>query len=66
MVTKQSKLTPFGRRVKKKLVDKGMTQTELANAIGCSKQYLQKILTGMRSGEKYVEEICKILKIDAM
>lgn len=61
---RKDKLTPFGRKVKKRLIDKDMTQMELAGLIGCNKQYLYKILVGERSGKKYVEEIEKILEID--
>ena len=44
MKTKQMELTAFGKQVKKRLIDKGMTQVELAALIGCNKQYLHKIL----------------------
>lgn len=30
MATKQTRLTPFGRKVRKRLIDKNMTQVELA------------------------------------
>lgn len=63
MKKRQSKLTPFGKEVRKRLIDKGMTQVELATLIGCKKQYVYKILCGERSGEKYIEEIAKILDI---
>ena len=63
MKKRQSKLTPFGKEVRKKLIDKGMTQVELAALIGCTKQYVYKILCGERSGRKYIEEIAKILDI---
>lgn len=49
--------------VRKKLIDKNMTQVELATLIGCNKQYIHKILTGERSGKKYLEKIGKILEI---
>lgn len=56
MKTKQQKLTPFGKKVRKRLIDKGMTQVELAALLGCNKQYIHKILVGERSGKKYIEE----------
>ena len=34
MATKQTRLTPFGRKVRKRLIDKNMTQVELA-ALPC-------------------------------
>lgn len=64
MTTKQMKLTPFGRQVRKKLIDRNMTQVELAALLGCNKQYLHKILVGERSGKKYIEAIAKILDIE--
>lgn len=61
---KQVGLTPFGRKVRKRLIDMEMTQVELATLLGCKKQYLYKILTGQRSGKKYRNQIEIILKID--
>lgn len=40
METKQTRLTPFGRKVRKRLIDKNMTQVELAALLGCNKQYI--------------------------
>ncbi len=64
MKIKHARLTPFGKKVRKKLIDRNMTQVELALAIGCNKQYLYKILTGERSGKKYIGEIARILDIE--
>lgn len=64
-MARQTKLTPFGAKVKKRLVDRNMTQVELAALIGCNKQYLYKILSGERSGKKYIEDISRILNIKA-
>lgn len=66
MATKKTGLTPFGRKVKAKLIDKNMTQVELATLIGCNKQYVHKILAGERSGQKYIEAMLKILDIEAV
>ena len=63
-MARQVELTTFGKAVKKKLIDKNMTQMELASLIGCGKQYLYKILTGERSGRKYIEKIIEILEIE--
>ena len=57
-------LTDFGKVVKKKRIDKDMTQAQLAAMIGCGNQYLHKILVGERSGDKYKEAISVILEID--
>ena len=54
----------FGKKVKIKLIELDMTQVELADMLGIGKQYLWKILSGERSGEKYIEDITKILGLD--
>lgn len=64
MEQKQTRLTPFGRRVRKRLIDKNMTQVELAALLGCNKQYIHKILVGERRGSKYIEKISRILDIE--
>jgi len=56
-----AKTTEFGKQIKKRLVDLDMTQTELGNQVGCGRKYIVKILTGERSGERYMEELCRIL-----
>lgn len=61
MELRQTKLTPFGVEVKKRLIDLNMTQVELALRVGTSNQYLNKILCGERSGKKYIEKISEIL-----
>lgn len=58
-------LTPFGVVVKKRLIDLGMTQVQLAEAIGTSKNYLNLILYGDRSGKKYIPSIIEELKLDS-
>ncbi len=60
----ESGLTPFGKKVKKRLIDMGMTQVELAGRVGITTKYLSKILHGHRSGSKYMEKIKSILKMD--
>lgn len=57
-------LTAFGRLVAKALVDQGMTKKELAERIGISPQNLSRVLTGTRSGEKYLSAIVAILGLD--
>lgn len=58
------KLTPFGKEVKKRLIDMDMTQVELAAMLGIKKQYITKILCGERKESKYVKKISEILGID--
>jgi len=54
----------LGKQIKKRLIDRNMTAKELAERIGTTPQYLNKILHGERSGKKYLEAIRDILKID--
>ena len=49
----------------KQLIDKEMTANQLADELGTTPQYLNKILHGDRSGAKYIEAIRKILDIAA-
>lgn len=53
-----NRLTPFGREVRKRLIDLDMEQGELIERIGCHRNYLLQILDGSRSGEKYKKAIC--------
>ena len=57
-------LTPLGKEIKKKLIDKDMTQVELAEQLGVTKQYITKIITGTRTGDKYLCRIGAIPDID--
>ncbi|SHF06270.1 helix-turn-helix domain-containing protein [Alkalibacter saccharofermentans] len=59
----EQKLTPFGIEVKKRLIELGKTQNELASEVGTSKVYLSMILYGKRSGEKYLPLIKDVLDI---
>lgn len=61
----RSGYTKLGKQIKKKLIDKNMTAKQLADALGTTPQYLNKILHGERSGEKYIEAIKSILDIAA-
>ena len=36
----------YGKRIKKRLVDLNMTQVELAQQLGISKQYMRRIISG--------------------
>lgn len=61
---RKRQLTPFGITVKKCLIEKGMTQVQLAEAVGTSNKYLNLILYGDRSGNKYTWKIASLLDID--
>lgn len=49
----ETKNKDYGRAVKLQLLRLDMTQAELAEQIRCSRQYLNRILAGDRSGQKY-------------
>ncbi len=59
----QRKLTPMGKIIKLRLVELEMTQEALAAQVGTSPQYINHIMYGERTGEKYIDEICKVLDI---
>lgn len=56
--------TPLGRAIRLKLIEKNMTQEELSAKVGCSVKYLGLILSGARSGKKYLTALKKELEID--
>ena len=62
-MNRKKQLTPFGLTVRKRLLEIGMTQVELADQVGTTKGYLNKILNGSRSGEKYINKIVIVLGI---
>lgn len=64
-MVKKQKYSKLGKAIKKKLIDKNMSARELAEALGTTPQYLNKILHGERSGKKYLQAIRDILEIDA-
>lgn len=54
-------LTSYGKEVKHRLIELNMTQVELAEIVGTSKQYMGKNLFGERSGTMYVEKMNQVL-----
>lgn len=54
----------FGKKVKRRLIDVGMTSRELAALLNIKPEYLSQICTGKRSGIKYRRKIMEILGID--
>lgn len=54
---KRPKYSKLGKQIKKRLIDKRMTACDLAEMLGISPQYLNKIIHGERSGEKYAERM---------
>jgi len=64
MQRNKRQLTAFGVLVKKTLIEKGMTQVQLAQEVGTSNKYLNLILYGDRSGDKYLHHIARVLDLD--
>ena len=62
-MSRKRELTAYGKEVKHKLIEMNMTQVELAEQVGTSKQYLGKILFGERAGTMYLEKIDQLLQI---
>ncbi|MEC1178508.1 transcriptional regulator [Metasolibacillus meyeri] len=56
-------LTPQGKQIVKRLIDMGKTQVWLCEQVGTSKVYLNFILRGERSGEKYLKKIYEVLDL---
>lgn len=54
-------ITVFGKEIKKALIDKDMTQRELAREINVNENYLTDIINGRRSGAKYKNKIIETL-----
>lgn len=63
MRNRRNALTPFGKSVKKRMIDLGMGHADLCEACDCGRTYMSDILTGRRSGEKYLPRICKVLAL---
>jgi len=56
--------TPFGIAVKKRLLDKGISQTQLESMVGAPHNFLTAVLRGKRPGKKYIPLIATILEMD--
>ncbi|MDO5377686.1 MAG: helix-turn-helix transcriptional regulator [Clostridia bacterium] len=56
-----SEITPFGRRVKIRLLELDMDAKELAEQVGTSPVQISRILHGKRPGRKQIPKIAKVL-----
>lgn len=61
--TRTSLYSEKGKQIKKGLIDKDLSAKQLAVMVGTTPQYLNKIIHGVRRGDKYMGEICRILEI---
>ncbi len=64
--TKKQKrqLSERAKRVKRELINQGMTQRELAAKVGMNENYLTAMFAGDRPGNKYWDEIEWVLGIN--
>ena len=59
-----NKLTPFGKKVKKRMLDLDVTTKALAEEIGCQSPYLSMMLYGVKSVTRYEPRIRAALGMD--
>ncbi len=64
MKGKPGRLTPFGKYVSGVLIDRELSKAQLAALVGTSPQYINNILHGARSGDKYIPAIIAALALD--
>lgn len=57
----KNKVTPFGKWIKMRLLEKDMSSTELAQRIGTTKHRISEITRGVIPGTKYKEKIIEVL-----
>ena len=60
----ERKLTQLGADAKKALIDRRMSQRELADELGISSVYLNMIFFGERRGRRYAVRIMEKLGLD--
>lgn len=53
-----------GKALKMRLLELDMSQLELAEKVGTTTVYMNHIMAGRKSGEKYLHAICDVLKVD--
>lgn len=65
MKVRKLPLPPRGMKIKKRLIEKNMTQRDLANKLDMNEQYLADIIRGRRSGSMYIDSIYRELDLNA-
>lgn len=60
----QDPTTLLGQEIRKRLIELGMTQKELAEAVGASERYMWHITHGRRKGTKYIPKIIEVLNLE--
>lgn len=62
-MSRLSDITPFGRRVKIRLLELNMDARELAAAVGTSEVQISRIIHGKRPGYDQIPRIAEVLGI---
>lgn len=57
-------ITPFGKEIKKHMIDLEMSQSELARKMGVSSPYVGEILRGTRSSVNAQRKVCEAVGLD--
>ena len=57
-------ITPFGKEIKKRMIDLDMNQKDLAEAINVTPSYISDVFRGARSGVKIKRKICKTVGLE--
>lgn len=57
-------ITPFGKEIKKHMIDLEMSQSELAKKMGVSSPYVGEILRGTRSSANAQRKVCEAVGLD--
>lgn len=57
-------ITPFGKEIKKHMIDLEMSQSDLAKKMGVSSPYVGEILRGTRSSVNAQRKVCEAVGLD--
>ena len=57
-------ITPFGKEIKKRMIDLDMDQKDLAEAINVTPSYISDVFRGARSGVKIKRKICEAVGLE--
>lgn len=57
-------VTPFGKEIKKRMIDLDMSQNDLAQKMGVSSPYVGEILRGTRNSANAQRKVCEAVGLD--
>ena len=60
----KQRLTPWGMKVKKRLIDLNMTQVDFCKKYGIPENRLSEMITGSKPNYKHKKVVDKILEIE--